>query len=101
VAHGHLFAILRHFLFKGDGTTKYGYDFHTIRCYLTYETSIYGLGWESTVFKIFGHFLYQGDETTPFCHDLYTIRCSLTQKTGIWFRGEDLNSFQNIWALPV
>jgi hypothetical protein len=34
-----VFEILGHFLFK-DGTTVYGHDLHTIRCYLTQETSI-------------------------------------------------------------
>jgi hypothetical protein len=33
--------ILGHFLFKGDGTTMYGQDLPTIRCYLTQKTRIY------------------------------------------------------------
>jgi hypothetical protein len=32
--------ILGDFLFKGDGTTIYSHDLHTIRCYLTQETRI-------------------------------------------------------------
>jgi hypothetical protein len=36
-----VFEILRHFLFKGDGTTMYCHDLHTIRCNLTQETKIY------------------------------------------------------------
>jgi hypothetical protein len=46
---------------RGDRTTMYGLDLHTIRCYLTQKTRIYDLGvWISTVFKLFGHFLFKG-----------------------------------------
>jgi hypothetical protein len=33
--------ILGHFLFKGDRTTRYSHDLHTIRCYFTQETTKY------------------------------------------------------------
>jgi hypothetical protein len=36
-----VFKILGHFLFKGDGTTMYCHDLHTIRCKLIQETRIY------------------------------------------------------------
>jgi hypothetical protein len=36
-----VFEILGHVLFKGDRTTIYSHDLHTIRCYFTQETTKY------------------------------------------------------------
>jgi hypothetical protein len=53
--------MLEHFQFKEDGTTPYGHDLHTIRCYLTRETRICGLRVGiSMVFEILGDFLFKG-----------------------------------------
>jgi hypothetical protein len=62
---------------------------------------IWGVG-ISMVFEIIGHFLFKGDGTTMYGYDLHTIRCYLKKRQEyVWFKGGDLNSFRNIWALPV
>jgi hypothetical protein len=54
------FNIFEHLWFQGNGTTPYDLDIHTIRCYLTQETRIYGLGVGISIFfEILGHFLFK------------------------------------------
>jgi hypothetical protein len=58
-----VFEMIGHFLFKSrDGTIMYGHDSHTIRCHLTQEKNVYGLGVGiSIVLEIFGYFLLKGE----------------------------------------
>jgi hypothetical protein len=81
---------------NGYGTTLYGHDLHTIRCYLTQETRIYGLEVGiSTVFEIFGHFLYQvGTGQLHMIMTYITLDATSHKKQEyIWFRGGDSNGF--------
>jgi hypothetical protein len=69
----------------------------------TRNKNIYGVG-ISMSFEVFDYFLgIKGERTTPYGYDLHTIRCYLIQEIRIyiWYRGGDLNSFRDIWALPV
>jgi hypothetical protein len=56
----------------------------------------------STVFEIFGHFLYQGRTGSLHMVINFTPSSATWHKQEyIWFRGGDLNSFWNIWAITV
>jgi hypothetical protein len=105
-----VFEILGHFLVKGgrhhhvvEWLTLCYIMHDTIRCYLTQETNIYGLGVRiSMVFEIFGHFLFK--VVGPPCTIMTYIPLDATwhnKQEYIWFRSGDLNSFWKIWALPV
>jgi hypothetical protein len=99
-----LFEIYGHFLFTGE------WDHH-VQSWRTYHQKlldtrniyIFGLGVAiSMVFKIFDHFLYQGGQghsiwSWPIYHQMLLDK----RNKNIWFRGGDLNSFRDIWALPV
>jgi hypothetical protein len=100
-----VFKIFYHFLYQ-EGQDHFVWWWSTYHQMLLdiKNKNIQGLGVRiSTVFELYGHFLYQsGTRSLRMLINFTPSSASWHKKqVYIWFRGGDLNSFWNIWALPI